>query len=394
MVLVMRRFSLTSLSDHELLRELATALSRVRAFTALVLAQLSEVDARKLYLPAAYPSMYAWCVGELHMSEDAAYKRIAAARAARAHPQILEAIEHGRLHLSGVLLLAPHLTSENAAELLAAATHKTKAQIETVIAERFPRPDVPASLRPVTVAAPIAPAATAAPAPCAITMPRLAPGRVGMTLPEHSRAADAREAIQLAAPPRVEPTAAPPTRVTPLAPQRYALQVTLDQAAHDNLRAAQALLGLDGRDVAAVLGRALELLRRDLERRKYAATSRPRETRQASRNPRQIASGIKRVVWARDQAQCTFVSDKARRCEARSGLEFDHITPVARGGEATVANLRLRCRAHNQFAADQVYGAGFMRAKREKGAARGSHERGHVHHVPAAKAASTAPEPA
>ena len=39
--------------------------------------------------------------------------------------------------------------------------------------------------------------------------------------------------------------------------------------------------------------------------------------------------------------------------------------PVAQGGQATVKGLRLRCRAHNQFAAEQQFGRGFMSAKRE-----------------------------
>jgi hypothetical protein len=38
-------------------------------------------------------------------------------------------------------------------------------------------------------------------------------------------------------------------------------------------------------------------------------------------------------------------------------LEFDHIEPVARGGHATTANLRLRCRAHNQYEADRIFAA-------------------------------------
>jgi len=72
------------LSDSTLLQSLATHLARERTATGELLADLAEVDARKLYLPAAYPSLFAYCVGELHMSEDAAYKRIQAARAARA----------------------------------------------------------------------------------------------------------------------------------------------------------------------------------------------------------------------------------------------------------------------------------------------------------------------
>ena len=43
-------------------------------------------------------------------------------------------------------LLAPYLTPENGDELLVAAVHKSKAQIEQLLAERFPQPDLPARL--------------------------------------------------------------------------------------------------------------------------------------------------------------------------------------------------------------------------------------------------------
>jgi len=32
-------------------------------------------------------------------------------------------------------------------------------------------------------------------------------------------------------------------------------------------------------------------------------------------------------------------------------LEFHHVVPYARGGQATVENITLRCRAHNQYEA-------------------------------------------
>jgi len=50
----------------------------------------------------------------------------------------------------------------------------------------------------------------------------------------------------------------------------------------------------------------------------------------------------------------------------RAWLEFDHIEPVARGGTATVEGMRLRCRAHNQYAAECAFGAGFVDRKREQ----------------------------
>jgi len=130
--------------------------------------------------------------------------------------------------------------------------------------------------------------------------------------------------------------------------------------------------------VDQVIALALKSLVRELERRKFAATSRPRQAPgRASGDPRHIPAAVKRAVWERDHGRCTFVSERGTRCPAHSRLEFDHADPVARGGRSTVENLRLRCRAHNQFAAERMFGAGFMKEKRERSqaAARGGDAR-------------------
>ncbi|HEY2954808.1 MAG TPA: hypothetical protein VGK89_06130 [Candidatus Eisenbacteria bacterium] len=142
----MSAYSLSHLDDRTLLSGLATSVSRERGATAEALAHIAEVDARRLYLPAACPSMHAYCVHELRFSKDEAFKRILVARVARKCPALLPALAEGRLHFTGAVKLAPHLTAENQAELLAAATHKTKAEIEQLLAEWFPRLDVPAGL--------------------------------------------------------------------------------------------------------------------------------------------------------------------------------------------------------------------------------------------------------
>ena len=64
--------------------------------------------------------MFAWCTEVLHLSEAEAYLRIAAARASREHPVLLTMLADGRLHLTGIAKLAPHLTPENRDDLLAA----------------------------------------------------------------------------------------------------------------------------------------------------------------------------------------------------------------------------------------------------------------------------------
>jgi len=329
-------YSLGHLADGTLKRDLAAHVASERTATAVVLAHIAEFDARRLYVPAGYPSMFAYCVGELHLSEEAAFKRIHAARAARRFPAIFSAVAEGRLHLSAVILLAPHLTAETGGELLAAAEHKTKVEIEQLLANRFPRPDLPTRLEPL---------------PSRLsTAGQHAPGRVELSVP---------------AP--IEPL--PPPRVTPLAPERFALQFTMSQSTHDKLRHAQALLGhqVASGDIAEVFDRALDALIVQLEKRKLGATSRPPSgQRRTCTNPRYIPAQVRRAVWAGDGGRCTFVGQNGHRCEARSRLEFDHIREVARGGEATATNIRLRCRAHNQYEAERTFGAEFMRHKREE----------------------------
>jgi len=139
----MRALALTHRSDGSLLRHLSALVAQDRRLTASVLAHLAEVDARRLYLPAGYPSMFAYCVEELHFSEDAAYKRIQAGRAARQFPVLFTALTEGRLHLAAICLLAPHLTCENAEELVAACTHRPKAEIERWLGDRFEFPRTP-----------------------------------------------------------------------------------------------------------------------------------------------------------------------------------------------------------------------------------------------------------
>jgi hypothetical protein len=350
----MTSHSMKHLSDSSLLRELADSVSQDRTTTARMLAQIAEVDERKLYLPAGYSSMFLFCLHELRMSEDVAYKRIRAARAARQFPAIFAALAEGRLHLAAVVLLTPHLTPETADELLATAEYKSKAEIELLIARRFPQPDVPTLLRAIAPATTLEP--PAAP-PAETPALQLAPGPVVPTVEPNSR-------VQMV--PLSEPLP-PRAKSTPLSPGRFALQVTVDQQTYDQLRYAQALLGhaVPSGDVAELVKRALHSLVHDLEKRKFAKCARSGQPR-GTGNARCIPAMVKRAVLERDGGQCTFVSEKGKRCESRTRLEWDHVEAVARGGQATVAGIRLLCRAHNQFAAECAFGTEFMRGKRER----------------------------
>ena len=120
----MTTYSRSDDTNDALSHRLASSAAHDCASTAALLADIGEFDARRLYVPAAYSSMHAYCVHELHLSDDAALKRIRAARIGRTIPAIFPAVADGRLHLTAVVLLAPYLTPENSDELLAAATHQ------------------------------------------------------------------------------------------------------------------------------------------------------------------------------------------------------------------------------------------------------------------------------
>jgi len=142
---------LQSISDDDLLRRLSELLSQSRRVESELVAHIGEVDERRLYAREGSPSLFHFCTEVLHLSEAEAYLRITAARAARAQPAILPMLRDGRLHLSGIAKISPHLTGAHRATLLARAAHKTKRQIEVLIAELAPKPDVPATMRKLPV---------------------------------------------------------------------------------------------------------------------------------------------------------------------------------------------------------------------------------------------------
>jgi hypothetical protein len=144
-------------------------------------------------------------------------------------------------------------------------------------------------------------------------------------------------------------------------PDRYRVQFTIGKESHDKLRRVQALLRReipDG-DAGAIFDRAIALLLERVEKEKLGAAAKPRAIRPGTDSQaasRHTASYIKRSAWRHDGGQCAFVSADGRRCTERAFLEFHHVRPYALGGPTTVENISLRCRRHNQYEAELVFG--------------------------------------
>jgi hypothetical protein len=322
--------NLSHVSDDVLMHGFATLVAQDRRTTAALLAHIAEIDARHLYLKFGHESMRAWCVATLHLSEDAAAKRLQVARLARRLPALFPAIADGRLHMGAVRVLAVHLNAENVDDLIAAASHLSVAQVEVMLAHRYPQAEL---LRLDDGVSP------------QVVVPQQA------NVVEHATW-------------HAQPVPKTRTKITPLSAERYRFEISLAAATHDKLRRAQALLGhaVPSGNVEQVIDRALDALLSKLEKRKFAVTERPAEPRKTV-NVRAIPAHVRRAVYERDAGRCAWVDERGR-CGSTSRLEFDHVRPVARGGTSTVENLRLLCGPHNRYAAERAFGTEFMDGKR------------------------------
>lgn len=323
----------TALSDQQLAAQVRLLAGREREITAVLITHLAIFDERELYRAQGCSSMFTYCVEVLHLSEHAALCRIEAARAARRFPLILEMLSDGSVNLTTVRLLAPHLTAENHVGVLTAAKHLRKQQVQELVASLRPQPPVPSTMRKL-------PTPTHGPTP---VQPE------GVT--QESESCEQPATLTLEAPART-------ATVAPLAPERYRVQFTATAETHAKLRQAQELLRhqIPDGDVGEVIDRALTVLLKQLTKQKFAATDRPREksyeaepeSRRVSRS-RHVPAAVRRAVWKRDGAQCAFVGQDGRRCTERGCLEFHHVVPYSAGGAATVENIQLRCRVHNNY---------------------------------------------
>jgi hypothetical protein len=322
-------FDLSALPDSTVLHDLNALVAVDHLTVAKVLAHLAEVDRRRLYASVGYSSMFAYCVEELGFSEDVTCVRLDVARRAREFPGLLSAIAQGRLHLSGARMLLPHMTRENNEDLIANATHRTRRQIEILLADRFPPVELMRLDEGISALS--------------------VPGRMNPPVPGRVKSAIPEPAAQ--------------SRSVPIGEQRFSVQFTVSKRTHDKLREIQALLShaIPSRDISDIFDRSLDALLLLVSRRKLSSTDRPRPADQQLRGSRHIPASVKRAVWERDGGRCTFVGTDGHRCGETEFLEFDHARPVAKGGKATVDNLRLRCRTHNRLEAVRQFGEEFMK---------------------------------
>jgi len=343
---------LKTVPDEELLQRLAGLLKQSRRVESVLIAHIAEVDARRLYARDA-GSMFTYCTQILHLSEHEAYARIAVGRASRKYPALLTMLSDGRLHLSGICKLVPHLTAANHEELLARARHKTKSEIEELVAEIAPRPDVPTAVRKLRTLV----------GDNQLGLDRVAIVQDAPALAVSPISEFALDAARVPCRP-ASPTPPVATVMLPLAPARYKVQFTASAELRDKLERLQALTR---EDLATVIEVAVGERLERIESRRFGLTKSPRKSlEQADPAPssRYIPAPVRRAVRQRDGNQCTFVGQNGTRCTERRGLEFHHREPYGRSGDHSPDNVCVMCREHNAYLAERDFGREWMQQYR------------------------------
>lgn len=353
--------TITKLSDDELLHAVEITVGELQESLADLLVSLAEVDHRKLYRVRAYDSMFTFCTGHLNFSEGQAYRRIGAARAARRFPLLLELVRAGELHLTGVNLLAPHLTDDNHRELLRAACRKSKRAVQELLAVRFPQPEPKATIHKL-------------PAPCTSARQQGLPAVRSLAKPpptEEPAAGQPEVTRPMPAEAVREQASAPRPTLEPVAADRYKVTFAASKrlvGKLDELRCLRSFLGPEALEMERMLEDAVDLLIAHERKQRFAVGAKPRKSKAADRGEvsasRQIPAEIRRAVYERDGGCCTYLhrdrEGERRRCGSRWKLTFEHLVPFAVSRRHRVDEITLRCAGHNRLAADQAFGAAWM----------------------------------
>src|SRR6188768_180352 len=323
---------LAHLSDSELLTNTRGLVGKSNQLFAALLAHLAEVEARGLHRTRACASLYTYCIYELRFSEDAAARRAGAAKLVKRFPLLLGAIANGELHLTGLLMLGPHLTPENIVDVLGRAKFRTKKELSKLVRELHPLPLVPDVIEPLR------------PDPAPLRRPtwqefvssfapavrQLPPGErpsdwandvVDPARKPGATVADERSAISAAsfspAPARVEPPRAELPPVT--GPQQYGLQFSTTEEHVQLIERAKSLLAREapGKSLGELHLQAMKLLVAALEKQKFAVTERPRKAAGGAaprQRGRRVPADVRRAVFQRDGGRCSYVDERGERC--------------------------------------------------------------------------------
>jgi len=345
--------ALRSLSDSEILTRTSALVSRERAITLDLLMHLGEVERRKLFLELGHSSMFDYLVIGFRYSTSAAKRRLCASRCIAEYPRALDLLKANEINLSTILQVSKLLKPETGAEILERICGKSQREVEAIVAEHEPLEALPRDrARTVVVRVP-------ATAEIAAKPTEASDRRVGDTSRSPGATVSLPEVQDRNGPKVASPSQPPMTFERRAIVQFSAREEVMNKLARVRSLASHRL------PMNAPLEQLIEFLtdyfteREDPnarhERREARSNAKPANPPKHS-SARAIPARVRDEVFVRDQGECRYVGPDGRRCGSRHVVQIDHIKPVARGGSASIDNLRLLCAYHNRLECARLMG--------------------------------------
>jgi hypothetical protein len=304
-----------ALSDDALHNRLGTLLADERNVVADFLIHLEELDRRRLYERLGFASLFDYCVGRLRLLKGAAYRRITAARLVRRFPGIEDYLRDGRLCLTTVALLKDVLEAENVGRVLDAASHKSKEEVEMMVAYLRPRRAMPDLVKP------------------------LSPELYRLSLTVSAEFMEELEEVRAALSHKYP---------------RGELELVVRESFRLVLERYRSKRGMGKRAIQKPPGPEEQEVSSKPEAKEAGSLPTAQEKgmdgeragpKRAPSGREHIPHGVQRVVWQRDRGVCTYPKPDGTKCGSPFQVEVDHIVPLALGGSNSYENLRLLCRA-------------------------------------------------
>ncbi|MEQ1875274.1 MAG: HNH endonuclease signature motif containing protein [Bdellovibrionia bacterium] len=338
---------LRALSVDDLFSAARNAVKEESNATLTVLYLLREIERRRAFAARSYPSLFEFCVDYLGYKRGAAYRRITAMRALKDLPEIEDKIRDGSLSLMSVSQAQSHfqavkrengpLDKSQKLEILSSIQNKSTRETDEFFLKLAPAENPREKLRPIDVEL----FELRLPWPKRLQEKLV---RLKAALGAEKSGIETGEALE---------------RAMDLAIQHFEKRAEnsiargIRKKAHASVEpnlVQESASASDSAKVPAPGKSRQEMSQREMSQREESQREMPRWKVPRNGSNRYISIAVRNSIWGRDGGRCSFLDSKSgRRCNSRFKLEVDHIVPIAHGGNSDSTNLRLLCRAHNQF---------------------------------------------
>ncbi|UYL08533.1 HNH endonuclease [Bdellovibrio sp. SKB1291214] len=345
---------LTQVANAEILNRVEKLARTERKITHLILWHLVEVESRRLYLELGYTSLFKYMTGHLNYSEDAAYRRVQAARLLKKVPQVDKLIESGDLNLTQMTHVQKCLNKEleqgncisveKTEEVLALVQNKTSFETKKILAVEFNQP-----IRAHEVILPQKDESV----------------RMEITFSSEQMEGleHAKELLSHVLP---NPTWA--DLISYLAETQIQKRrgksrntdfIEKNEIAEYSIRETRAVGEVETNDEVVIeveantAGASVESVGK-VEGANAKTVVADKVIVKGAGARRAIKITTRRKLLANSMGQCEFVHDNFGRCTSKFQLQVDHKIPLAFGGTNDFSNLRILCGVHNRAEAQRL----------------------------------------